>query len=913
MGNEAKFVIGITLQDRYRTEQELGRGGMCVVYRAYDTLLGRAVAVKVLSDTWLGSEGRARLLHEAQAAAKLNHPNIVAVYDAGEHQGLPFIVMELVEGPSLHDSPPQELEGILRVARQVCAALEHAHSHGIVHRDLKPENVLIGPDGSAKLMDFGLARSVASRVTQEGALVGTVYYLAPEQALGQAVDGRADLYALGVMLYELTTGRLPFVADDLIAVISQHLHAPVVPPRSFRADLPPGLEAVILRLLAKHPEERPPSAREVEAALIGALGGLAASAGAELPEAPRPAIPLAQLAAGRLVGRRAELAQLRELWSHARQGHAYLALVSGEPGVGKTRLANELAVVAQLGGALVLRGGCYEYEAATPYLPFVEALRAWVHNQEPDSLRAYLDTSAAEIVKLAPELEAKLGPISPNPPLTPNEERLRLFDNVARLFQRLAAGHGLLFFVDDLHWADQGSLHLLHYLLRHLREDPVLLLAAYREVELDRTHPLAAALVEWHRERLATRVALGRLSPEETGALLAALFQEEGIPSEFSDAIYRETEGNPFFVEEVIKALVEQGEVVRQEGRWQRTALEELAIPQSVKEAIGRRLDRLSPACIEALHTASALGKTFEYAELAAVASSPEDRLLDALDEAASAQLIRAGDGESFGFTHDKIREVLYEELNPIRRRRLHQRIGEGLEQLYEGQAGEGHVQDLAYHFVQSGDLARGLKYARRAGEQAARLYAHDEALGYYQQAAECAEALHLEAPLAEIYAAVGSLQTRRGFYYPAVEAYERALSLTEAAEERAALKTKMGVVYAQMGGDPRGVEILLAAQRELNPATQVDELAHNLTSLGRYHHYRAEHSQAIAYLEQARELAEPLDHAPTLTYIYSYLAGSYQHLAHFEQSMEWARRCVALGERKGYPLAVAAGFEFLA
>jgi len=171
---------GASFQSRYRLDSELGRGGMGIVYRAHDMLLDRAVAVKVLSPAALDTEGRARLLREARAAARLNHPNVVGVYDAGEAEGRPFIVMELVEGESLHRRRPTALPEILSVARQVCAALEHAHAHGIIHRDLKPENVLLAPDGTAKLMDFGLARSGASRHTAEGAIVGTVFYLAPE-------------------------------------------------------------------------------------------------------------------------------------------------------------------------------------------------------------------------------------------------------------------------------------------------------------------------------------------------------------------------------------------------------------------------------------------------------------------------------------------------------------------------------------------------------------------------------------------------------------------------------------------------------------------------------------------------------------------------------------------------------------
>jgi tetratricopeptide (TPR) repeat protein/predicted Ser/Thr protein kinase len=906
-------VIGNTLQYRYRLDTELGQGGMGVVYRAHDTLLDRDVAIKVLSDSRLGTGGRARLLHEAQAVAKLDHPNIVAVYDAGEGDTSPFIVMQFVEGHSLHEKRPQEIEAIVSVAKQLCAALDHAHSHGIVHRDLKPENVVITTDGAAKLMDFGLARPVASRISSEGTIAGTVFYLAPEQAMGGEVDGRADLYALGVTLYELTTGRLPFTADDPVAVISQHLHAPVVPPRAHNDKIPSALDALIVRLMSKRPGDRPASASEVLSTL-------------ERLDTPEADVAVAgelslldSIVRGRLVGRGGELATLRERWALAQGGHGGMVLISGEPGIGKTRLANELIAYARLNGGLALQGGCYEYEGTAPYLPLAEALRDWAHAQPDDVLRERTGSSAVELAKLAPEIAARLGPLTRNPPLPPDQERLRLFDHVARFLRGLAPEGGLLIFVDDLHWADQGTLSLLHYLLRRLRDERLLILGAYREVELDRAHPLATSLVDWNRERLATRIQLDRLTLDECRALMTAMLGQAHISPDLAQAIYRETEGNPFFIEEVIKSLIESGQIYRRDGEWQSGDIADLAVPQSIKEAIGRRLDQISAEGIEALQCAALLGKTFDFPELKAVFEmkaepSPrvEDRLLDALDEALRAQLIRAGDGEAFAFTHDKIREVLVEELNPIRRRRLHQHTGEGLERLYQGEAIEAHVQDLAYHFVQSGDLEKGLDYALRAAQGAERLYAYDEALGYYQQAVDCAEGLSLPHQLAEISVAMGDALVMRGVVYQAVEAYERALELISSPGARASLKTKIGNAYGKVG-DERGRTYLTAAQDELDPATQTDELAHTLTILGRYHHYRSQHSQAIAYYERARELAEPLDNPFTLTYLYSYLAGAHQHLARFDKSMEWANQCLALGERKNYPLALGVGYEFLA
>ncbi len=253
------------LKDRYQLIRELGHGGMGVVYLARDTLLDREVAVKVLSEasrSHLGTEGSARLLHEAQSAARLNHPNIVSIFDAGEDQGASFIVMEWIDGDSLFDIHPASLQESLPIIRQVCKALEHAHAHGIIHRDLKPENILVTRDGKVKLTDFGLARSVSSRLMMDGQIVGTVLYLAPEAALRQPYDERVDLYSLGVVLYELASGCLPYTGSEPMAVISQHLYAPVVPPRAHNPDIPPALEQLILRLMSKKPEDRPQSAAE---------------------------------------------------------------------------------------------------------------------------------------------------------------------------------------------------------------------------------------------------------------------------------------------------------------------------------------------------------------------------------------------------------------------------------------------------------------------------------------------------------------------------------------------------------------------------------------------------------------------------------------------------------------------------
>jgi len=904
-------MIGGVIQDRYEVGEMLGEGGFGAVYAARDLRLDRDVAIKVLTRGAMDRDARERLLREARAAAALNHPRIVAVYDAGEADGVPFVVMERVDGEPLGRGPMPVAE-LVGVADQLCDALGHAHANGIVHRDLKPENVLVTRDGvrlDVKLADLGVALSLrGSRLTEEGAFVGTAYYMSPEQALGMTVDGRADLYALGAMLYELATGRRPFEGEDALSVISQHLHAPVVPPRTYRADVPPELEALVVRLLAKTPEERFATASDVRDELTRIP--LQAS-GEEAPDETSDRVALLrQLARGRLVGRRAELDQLREMWRMAAQGHGSMVLLSGEPGIGKTRLAHELVVYARLNGALVLTGGCYEFEATTPYLPFVEAIGQWVRGRSDDELREDLGPTAAEIAKLAPAIATRIGPLTPNPPLGPQEERIRLFDHVALLLQRLSTARGMLLVLDDLHWADHGTLALLRYLLRQLRDQRLLVLGAYREAELDRAHPLNAALVEWNRERLATRVALGRFGEDDTNGLLASLFGQARVSADFSAALHRETEGNPFFVEEVVKSLIEEGQIYREGGAWQRRDVRALAIPQGVKAAIGHRLSRLTPECAEVLHTAAALGKVFAFDELAAVARGGEDAILDALDEAAGAQLIRAERDERFAFTHDKIREVLHQELNPIRKRRLHLQIGKSLEALYADDVAE-HAGDLAYHFAESSDLRKGLDYSRQAADRAMAVFAIEEAMGFYERAHECAEALELTDELAILEEEMGAACSRQGNLIAGGQHFERAVALTKDPAARGTLQARAGQCYTAIG-DPRGPELLEKALAMIDPAERPADAARATAALGRYHHHRGQHRRAIEIIHEALAIAEKVDDVIALGSCYAYLAGAHQHLVEYEESSRWARAAIELGERQNSDYAMAIGHEFL-
>jgi tetratricopeptide (TPR) repeat protein len=707
---------------------------------------------------------------------------------------------------------------------------------------------------------------------------------------------------------------LPFVGDDPLNVISQHVHAALVPPRMLRSDIPPQLEAIILRLLEKDPANRFATAGEVQAALARSL---LPSISIDETESGNVVI-LDALSRGRLVARGNELAEARELWRHAREGHGHAVLFSGEPGAGKTRLAREMTIQAGIDGAMVLSGGCYEYEATTPYLPFVEAFRRWVREQKDDSLvSSVLGDSVSQIAKLAPELEARLGPFPSRSELPAHEERLLFFDTVARAFSNLAQAKGLLFFIDDLHWADHGTLWLLSHLMRQTRDQRVLIVGCYRESELNRAHPLAKALIDWNRERLTTRVTLRRFDSAETSAQLGALLGEE-VSADFGDAVYRETEGNPFFVEEVLKSLIEQGSVLRENGRWRRCEARDLVIPQSVKEAIGSRLDRISEQSNEVLRTAAVLGKTFTFEELKAVAgNTSEEVLLDALDESAGAQLIVAGNCESFIFTHDKIREVLYEELNPIRRRRLHRNAAEGLERYCSASCPK--TERLAYHYIQAGDYEHGLTYAKRAAAEAARVFAIDEAVTAHRRALECAEALGLIEEQVLQEEMIGKVYLLHGEVIAAGEHFERALALTNDPTIRTRLQLEAATSLVATGNQ-RGIEYVREALAVLDPDSSPLHTARAMSLEARFHHLAGKHLKAIELCEKAAELVAPLANAdsitmfaaPVITQIYSYLAGANQHAGRYGEADRWAEEALHFGQRHNVLFAQASGLEFL-
>ena len=893
-------MIGQTINDRYQIKAELGRGGMGTVYRAHDSALSRDVAVKLMSNTKLGTEGRARLMGEAQTVAQLNHPNIVTVFDVGVVDSLPYIIMELAEGKTLRDQIPTDWEQILAVAKQVIAALNHAHQHDVIHRDVKPENVAIDSDGIAKLMDFGIAHSVSSRITTDGMVIGTVSYMSPEQAMGKSVDARSDLYSLGVMLYEFAAGELPFEDNDPIAVISQHINAPIVPARARREDIPPGLDALISHLLEKDPGDRPASAQAVLTALEDPHILEESSASA------KELSLLDRIVRGRMIGRRPEFDEARRYWNQASSGEGQFLLISGEPGIGKTRMMREIATHADVTGGRVLIGESFA-EGNPPYGAFAQIVRYALDPQNGNGL-TFPDFVLADMLTMAPDLKQYFPDIPPNPPLDPEAEKQRLLENAVAFVRILAESSPLLFVIDDIHWADGGTLAIIRHLSRRTRDLPVMLLATYREIELVDSTPFNNLLIELNRQRLGARIKLNRLDRAETQSLLQSLFAEDAS-DEFSNAIYKETEGNPFFIEEVCKSLIEEGKIYFEDQEWQRVAIEDLNIPQSIKVTIGARLTKLDNTVLEILRLAAILGREFDFDTLVSAADFSENEVINALEAAEDTQLtheVSSIAGGHFSFAHALIPTTLVEGLSSMRRRKLHRQALLAVE--------AHHPEDyssLALHSIAAGDLEKALKYSILAGDQAASAFTWNDALSQYQHAVEIADELGQVGHLVSVLEKLGDAYSNQGMLTESIDSYQKCLELTSEKIQKAIINTKMGNLFI-LNGHNQGLDYLESAQKTLSVRKHPEYYSQVLVGIGRFHHINGLHRKALDYFDQARAIAEPSDDPALLWRIYAYTAGAFQLLANYEESNHWANLCLSFGKEKNDLLTQALGLEYL-
>jgi class 3 adenylate cyclase/tetratricopeptide (TPR) repeat protein len=580
---------------------------------------------------------------------------------------------------------------------------------------------------------------------------------------------------------------------------------------------------------------------------------------------------LGALPEGVLVAREEELARLASAVDAVAGGAGRLVLLAGEPGVGKTRLAQEVTLNARNRGFLVATGRCYEPSQGIPFYPFLEALsNAYVAS--PPSVRAIVAERWPHLGRLLPD---HMAPPS-IPPSDSQEERERIFRAVTGFLLTLAEIGPVALLLDDLHWADDSSLALLQHLARHTRASPLLLLGTYRDVEVDPDHPLEAALLDLGRERLIERIAVRRLADSGTAAMMAATLGTADLSPELAHLIHSRTEGNAFFVEEVVRSLVERGDIYRLGHTWALRDIDDIEVPESVRSVIGRRMGRLHEPTQETLLAASVLGQTFAFDDLQAIEERSEEDVETALEEAVASGLIRETGRDNYAFNHALTQQALYSRLSSRRRRRLHLAAGEALQRLPERErdrrpasrpphgpkVGVQAAAELAWHFLEGDDPEQALRYSLLAGDQAEDVFAHAEAERHYRAALDLARELGDKAAEAEALGRLGTVLNALARYDEAIAALEGAAELARQGGHLAGevwATIELGSVHRAAGTAAQGIARVQALLDRLDEKDRPADVASMSIVLETLFFATGRYLDGLAGAERASRLAESI------------------------------------------------------
>ncbi|MDA4124732.1 MAG: AAA family ATPase [Thaumarchaeota archaeon] len=447
-----------------------------------------------------------------------------------------------------------------------------------------------------------------------------------------------------------------------------------------------------------------------------------------------------------LVDRVAELARLRSALETMIQSEGNLFFVAGEAGIGKTRIAEELSATARERRITTLYGRCSRREGKIPYAPWVEQIREFVRTSPPQLLFKVIGNHAAEVAKLVPEITASVGPVNAGSSGSVDQDRLSFIDGISQLVVNISKEGPLLIIFDDMNWADAGSLDLILSAARQAQTHRILVLGIYRDVEVEEDSDLFEFLYEVKREKLGETLTLKGFGPEDTGLMIGEILGQKTVDVEFRDLVYAKTGGNPFFIEELVRSMVEQGVLFRTANGWDRKPISEIEIPSGVRTVIKQRLSNLDEECMGILSVASVTSsesKEFSFALLKAVTGMDENRLVDAMDRVLRTRLIRetkmASGRPGFAFTDTRIRDAIYEEMTLLRRGRYHVKAAQAVEVIYKDRL-EDVYGVLVYHYMKGNDQAKALEYALKAADRASKVYAHGEAANYLRIALEALE-----------------------------------------------------------------------------------------------------------------------------------------------------------------------------
>jgi len=886
----------------YRLLNRIDGGGMGEIYKAEDTKLGRTVAIKLLlAKINQDSLARRRFLQEAQSASALNHPHIVTIYAIEEADGFDFIVMEFVEGQNLKSLIERDgalaLARLLDIAIQVTDALEAAHELKIIHRDIKSANILLTPRGQAKVLDFGLAKTIRTiadsvdqealtlaNLTDEGTVLGTAAYMSPEQTRGEPLDQRSDIFSLGCVLYEAATRSLPFSGPSILSIMHNISTIDPPGPSRVRPELPRELDLILERALAKNRERRYSSAAEMG----DALRSLRATLTADWRGGPIVYDrDLIDTAAVPFVGRVPELNKLETFLNQAIDGTGRVVFITGEPGIGKTSLSDEFLRRARshYTSMSVARGRCVEqYGTGEAYLPFLDAMAGLLDGPARDRLAAIMRTSAPTWCSQLPAAFSSTGAIESLQQETIGATKERMMREMGDALGVFASTSPVVLLLEDLHWADPSSVDLLRHLCQRITIQRLLIVGTYRPEDIERSnHPLKSYKAEMMAHKLCEEIALDSLSPFHIQEYLNVTHSPHTFPPEFAEHIHDRTEGHPLFATSLLQYLHERGDIVKTNEHWSlsRPLPEmELEAPESVRSMISKQMDVLEEHERRALQYASVEGQDFLSTVVASLLGMDEVDVEEMLAriEKTHRLIVTCGEEElpdrslatRYHFAHALYQNFLYDDLVAKRRVMLHRQAGERLTQHYGKRASHIATQ-LALHFERGRDFARAVEFLVHAGDNATRLYGNAEATDHYTRALDLATKLPEEAQaetMVTLFRKRGATNMALSRFTESAEDYRsmlKHLESSDSAEQKAtalnALATTLFFAHRLEEMEMRADEALREAERAGSETLRLDTMC--LMALK--HLCYGELAQAKPILDDVIKSARAISHKPAL------------------------------------------------